>query len=115
MAADDEVTLKLDGIVIASPAEARAGWIDLAQRLADGANHLTAELRNTAGTWAYRWVLEAGSETRSFSCGMPGRSGCRRGGTTGLERGSFAAGGVWIYYHRETGELALQVDPDGER
>ncbi|MFN7966945.1 MAG: hypothetical protein U0V87_14780 [Acidobacteriota bacterium] len=109
--ADDEVQLYLDGTPLGTPAELRAGWIDLSAKLKQGANQLTAEVINNGGQWAYRWVVEAGGDSKALSCGLPGRSGCKRAGTTGFERGTFPAGKVWVYYQQETGELKLTVEP----
>ena len=109
--ADDEVQLYLDGAALGTTAELRAGWIDLASKLKQGANQITAEVSNTGGQWAYRWIVEAGGETKTLSCGLPGRSGCKRDGGSGFEKGTVPAGKVWIYYHQETGELKLSVEP----
>lgn len=108
--ADDEVRLTLDGSPLATPAELIGGWVDLADKLRDGANLLEAEVENTAGMWAYRWTLEAAGQTKTFACGLTGRSGCRREGGSGTERGSFPAGKVWLYYHRNSGSLRIEVE-----
>lgn len=107
---DDEVRLYLDGREIASPGELQAGWIDIAPLLAEGANQITAEVLNQAGTWSYRWTIEAGGQRHVFSCGLRGKTGCMREGGTGQERGTMTAGRAWVYLKRRAGEVKLQAE-----
>lgn len=104
---DDEVRLYLDGREVASPSELEAGWFDLGPLLAEGANQLTGEVTNRRGSWAYRWVLEVEGERHSFACGIPKKSGCRRHGGTGKERGTHDAGSVWLYVDRRSGSVEV--------
>ena len=106
--ADDIVRIKLDGREVASPAELRAGWVDLVPLLADGPNVLEAEVENHSGPWAYRWTIEAGADKATFACGLAGKTGCRENGASGQEKGNMPAGRVYIYVHRDSGEVTLQ-------
>jgi len=63
---------------------------------------------NNAGPWAYRWTVEAGAQKETFACGLAAKTGCRRDGGNGLERGTFEAGKIWIYVRRTAGEAVLQ-------
>jgi hypothetical protein len=106
--ADDIVRIKLDGKEVAPPATLRAGWFDLVPLLRDGPNVVEAEVENRSGSWAYRWVIEAGSQKEVFACGLAGRAGCRDDGREGHERGTFPAGRIYLYVHRDAGEVTLQ-------
>lgn len=107
---DDVVRLLLDGREIASPAELRAGWVDLAPLLREGPNVITAEVENRSGPWAYRWTLEAGAQRETFACGLANRAGCRQRGGNGMEQGTFPAGSAYLYVHRNAGEVVIQRD-----
>ena len=108
--ADDLVRIFLDGEEIADPAKTQTEWIELGPLLAEGANLIEAEVENQAGTWAYQWILDAGEQKETFACGVRGKVGCRRDGMLGTEQGTFAAGRVWLYLDRASGEIELQVD-----
>jgi hypothetical protein len=105
--ADDEVRLYLDGQELASPSELEAGWFDLGPHLAQGANHLTAEVTNNRNVWAYRWIVEVEGKRHTFSCGIPRKSGCREQGGSGKEHGTFPAGGLWLYVDRSIGSVEV--------
>ncbi len=107
-ASDDVVRVRLDGREIATPAELRAGWIDLAPLLREGPNVIEAEVENRGGVWAYRWTIEAGGRRETFACGLANTAGCRENGTTGKEKGVFPAGKLYVYVHRDAGEVTLQ-------
>ncbi len=107
-AGDDLVRVRLDGREIATPAELRAGWIDLAPLLRDGPNVIEAEVENGGGVWAYRWTIEAGGRRETFACGLVNAAGCRENGATGKEKGVFPAGKLYVYVHRDVGEVSLQ-------
>ncbi len=109
--ADDEVRLLLDEREIASPAQLRAEWFDLAPLLGDGPHHLTAEVTNRRGLRAWRWVLEAGGKKETFACGLTGRSGCTADGQPANAQGTFPAGGVWLYVKRAEGRIEIERDP----
>lgn len=106
--ADDDLRLYLDGAEIGTPAELRGAGFDLAPLLREGPNVLEARVTNDSGTWAYRWTLEAGAHREVFSCGLAFKSGCRQGGRSGSERGTFEAGKVYLYVHRSSGEVKVQ-------
>jgi hypothetical protein len=109
--ADDEIRLLLDEREIASPAQLRAEWFDLAPLLGDGAHHLTAEVTNRRGLRAWRWVLEAGGKKETFACGLTGRSGCTADGRPADAQGTFPAGGVWLYVKQAEGRIEIERDP----
>lgn len=109
---DDEVRLFLDGKEFAQPAELEAGWFDISPLLQEGANQISAEVRNEAGTWSYRWTLEVGSDRHVFSCGLRGRTGCNNAGAEGTERGTMPAGRAWVFVKRRAGEAKLQVEAE---
>jgi hypothetical protein len=110
--ADDEVTLYLDGIPLAAPADLAGGWIDLAPLLQEGPNLLTGEVFNDGGTWAYRWVLEVDARKYRFTCGLAHKSGCRRGGLSERARGEMPAGRAWLFVDRRSGDIEVQVEEE---
>lgn len=107
---DDEVRLFLDGAELAAPATLEKGWFDLAPLLKDGPHQLTAEVTNRTAFWAYRWVLEAGTETFDFACGLARKSGCTAGGRDPREKGTMPAGKAWLFVHRESGEIRVETE-----
>ncbi len=110
--ADDEVVIFVDGTAVASAAELRAGWIDISPLLATGTSEVRAEVVNRNGPWAYRWTLEAGTQKKTFACGLVGKSGCRKDGGTGREKGTFSAGRALLFVHRSSAEAEIQVEEE---
>ncbi|RMG46033.1 MAG: hypothetical protein D6718_06300 [Acidobacteria bacterium] len=106
--ADDEVHLYLDDEEIAPPAQLLGEWVDLGPRLREGANHITAEVRNETSVWAYRWVIDVGGRRYTFACGLARKSGCREEGHTGREVGTMPAGSAWLYVDRESGTVEVE-------
>jgi hypothetical protein len=107
---DDVLRLFLNGEEVAAPADLEGRWFDLAPLLIEGANLLTAEVENQAGTWSYRWLVQAGKDRASMTCGLRGKSGCTRLGGNGREQGTMPAGKVWIYVERSAGEAVIEVE-----
>ncbi len=106
--ADDKVRIYVDGDEVASPGELKAGWVDLGPFLHDGANEINAEVENERNVWAYRWVLEAGTQRETFQCGIPRKSGCRAEGRSDRAFGVFPAGRAWIYVHHREGTAEIE-------
>ncbi len=109
LAADDLVRIYLNGQEVASAAELRAGWVDLAPLLGEGPNELYAEVSNETNLWAYRWVLEANGRRETFQCGLVHKSGCRAEGRSDRALGTFPAGRAWLYVHRRSGEVTIEL------
>lgn len=110
--ADDEVRVYVDGEPAASPDELRRGWVDIAPLLHDGANEIYAEVLNRGKVWAYRWVIEAGGERTTFSCGIPHRSGCTAGDLSPTAQGTLPGGKAWLYLHRRDGEVSVEKEQE---
>lgn len=108
--ADDEVHLFLDGTEIGTPSQLEKGWFDLSPLLQDGPHQLTGEVANKTAFWAYRWVLEAGGQSFAFACGLAHKSGCTTGGRDPREQGTMPAGKAWLFVHRDTGEVRVEVE-----
>lgn len=110
LAEDDEVMIFLNEEPIATAAELTSSWISIGERLGEGSNRIRAEVQNKTSFWAYRWVIEAGGERYTFSCGLPRKSGCTQDGASGNEKGTMPAGAGWIYVHRNDGSVEVVAD-----
>jgi hypothetical protein len=106
---DDAADLLVEGDTVVADARDGGSWIDITPKLKEGNNRLGLRIRNTHGTWAFRFHLRINGTVVPVSCGTPGKADdpCTAFGHTGRESGTVEVGPIWLHVDRALGRAEL--------
>lgn len=107
--ADDAADLLVEGEAVVTDARDGGSWIDITSRLKEGNNRLGLRMRNTHGTWAFRFHLRINGTIVPVACGTPAKvdDPCTAYGHTGIETGTIEVGPIWLHVDRALGRAEL--------
>lgn len=107
--ADDAADLLVEGEAVVTDAREGGSWIDITPRLKEGNNRLGLRIRNSRGTWAFRFHLRINGDVVPVACGTPLKPDdpCTAFGHTGLESGTIEVGPIWLHVDRALGRAEL--------